>query len=71
MKQHTSVIHCDNQSILDLNKHAMYHSHTKHIDVKYQWLSQEVEEQQFKLEKSHTNEIPTNMMTKVVACEKL
>ncbi|CAA0841325.1 Unknown protein [Striga hermonthica] len=64
-------IHCDSQSALDLSKNAMYHSRTKHIDVRYHWLRQAVEEQQFKLEKIHTDENPADMMTKVVTGEKL
>ena len=28
-------IHCDSQSALDLSKNSMYHSRTKHIDVRY------------------------------------
>ncbi|CAA0827027.1 Unknown protein, partial [Striga hermonthica] len=64
-------IHCDSQSTLDLSKNAMYHSRTKHIDIKYHWLRQVVEEQQFKLEKIHTDENSADMMTKVVTGRKL
>ena len=28
-------VHCDSQSALDLSKNSMYHSRTKHIDVRY------------------------------------
>jgi hypothetical protein len=71
MKQERYVIHCDSQSALDLSKNAMYHSRTKHIDVRYHWLRQAAEEQQFKLEKIHTDKNPADMMTKVVTREKL
>jgi hypothetical protein len=71
MKQEKYVIHCDSQSALDLSKNAMYHSRTKHNDVRYHWLRQEVEEQHFKLEKIHTDKNPADMMTKVVTREKL
>jgi hypothetical protein len=71
MKQKQYDIHCDSQSALDLSKNAMYHSRTKHIDVRYHWLRHAVEEQQFKLEKIHTDKNPTDMMTKVVVREKL
>ncbi|CAA0825692.1 Unknown protein [Striga hermonthica] len=71
MKQERYDIHCDSQSALDLSKNAMYHSRTKHIDVRYHWLRQVVEEQQFKLEKIHTDENPADMMTKVVTGGKL
>lgn len=71
MKQERYVIHCDSQSALDLSKNAMYHSRTKHIDVRYHWLRQAAEEQQFMLEKIHTDKNPADMLTKVVAREKL
>ncbi|CAA0832966.1 SEC12-like protein 2 [Striga hermonthica] len=71
MKQERYDVHCDSQSALDLSKNAMYHSRTKHIDVRYHWLRQVVEEQQFKLEKIHTDENPADMMTKVVTGGKL
>ena len=49
----------------------MYHSCTKHIDVRYHWLHQAVEEQQFKLEKIHTDKNPADIIMKVVALDKL
>ncbi|CAA0834695.1 Unknown protein [Striga hermonthica] len=61
----------ERQSALDLSKNAMYHSRTKHIDVRYHWLRQAVEEQQFKLEKIHIDENPADMMTKVITGGKL
>ncbi|CAA0825435.1 Unknown protein [Striga hermonthica] len=71
MEKERYDIHCDSQSALNLSKNAMYHSRTKHIDVRYHWLRQVVEEQQFKLEKIHTDENPADMMTKVVTGGKL
>ncbi|CAA0836819.1 Unknown protein [Striga hermonthica] len=71
MKQERYDIHCDSQSALDLSKNVMYHSRTRHIDVRYHWLRQAVEEQQFKLEKIHTDENPADMMTKVITGGKL
>ena len=49
----------------------MYHSRLKHIKVRYNWLRLVVEQQSFELEKIHTDENPTNMLTKVVSREKL
>ena len=44
------VVYCDGQSALDLSKSTMYHSRTKHIDVRYHWLRDIVEENATKLE---------------------
>lgn len=71
IKLEKTVIYCDSQSALDLSKNAMYHSRTKHIDIRYHWLRLAVEEHQFILEKIHTDKNPTDMMTKVVTREKL
>ena len=49
----------------------MYHSHSKHIEVRYHWLRLVVEQQSFELEKIHTDENPADMLTKVVSREKL
>ena len=49
----------------------MYHSRSKHIEVRYNWLRLVIEQQSFELEKIHTNENPANMLTKVVSREKL
>ncbi|KAL6319704.1 hypothetical protein AAG906_026774 [Vitis piasezkii] len=44
------VVYCDGQSAMDLSKSTMYHSRTKHIDVRYHWLRDIVEENATKLE---------------------
>ena len=44
----------------------MYHSCSKHIEVRYHWLRLVVEQQSFELEKIHTDENPVDMLTKVV-----
>ena len=49
----------------------MYHSRSKHIEVRYHWLRLVVEQQSFELEKIHRDENPANMLTKVVLREKL
>ena len=48
----------------------MYHSCSKHIEVRYHWLRLVVEHQSFELEKIHTDENPADMLTKVVSSEK-
>ena len=49
----------------------MYHSRSKHIEVRYHWFRLVVEQQSFELEKIHTNENTTDMLPKVVSREKL
>ena len=37
------VVHCDSQSAIDLSKNATFHSHPKHIEVRYHWIRLVVE----------------------------
>ena len=56
---------------MDLTKNSMYHSSSKHIEVRYNWLRLVIEQQSFELEKIHIDENPVDMLTKVVSREKL
>ena len=71
LKQDGYVVNCDSQSAIDLSKNSMYHSRSKHIEVRYNWLRLVIEQQIFELEKIHTDENPADMLTKVVSREKL
>ena len=71
IKQTEYRIHCDSQSALDLSKNSMYHSRTKHIDVRYHWIREVMDQQLLKLVKIHTKENPADIMTKVVTRDKL
>ncbi|WP_219824255.1 Ty1/Copia family ribonuclease HI, partial [Enterobacter cloacae complex sp. GF14B] len=35
LEQHTPVLHCDNHSAIALSNNTVFHSKTKHIDVRY------------------------------------
>ena len=56
---------------MDLSKNSMYHSRTKHIDVRYHWLRLAIEEQMLQLKKIHTDDNVADMLTKVVPPNKL
>ena len=71
LKQDEYVVHCDSQSAMDLSKNATYHSRTKHIDVRYHWIREVMEKQEMKLKKIHTENNPSDVMTKGVPREKL
>ena len=71
LKQLNYVIFCDSQSAMDLSKNSMYHSRTKHIDVRYHWLRLAIEEQMLQLKKIHTDDNVADMLTKVVPPDKL
>ena len=70
LKQRDYIVHCDSQSAIDLSKNTMYHARTKHIDVRYHWIRNAIEEQLFQTRKIHIDE-NTDMMTKVITKEKM
>ena len=61
----------DSQSDIQLAKNSTYHSKSKHIDVRYHWIRDMLEQKQLQLEKIHTSKNASDMMTKSLLKEKL
>ena len=70
-KQQCYVVLCDNQSAIHLAKNSMFHKRTKHIDVRYHWIRDAIEDGLFELDKVHTDDNGSDMLTKPLAREKL
>ena len=64
-------LYCDSQSAIHLAKNAAYHSRTKHIQRRYHWIRERVEDREFALTKIHTAENGSDMLTKVLTSDKL
>ena len=64
LMQETYNLYCDSQSVIHLCKNSSFHSISKHIDVRYHWLRDVLEEKQMHIEKVHTYENDFDMMTK-------
>jgi len=60
----------DSQSAIHLAKNQVFHARTKHIDVRYHFVREILEEEEILLEKIHTIENPADMLTKVVTRTK-
>jgi len=58
------VLHCDSQSAIQLAKNPVFHAKTKHIDVKYHFIREVLEDEQLKFVKVHTTENPADLLTK-------
>ena len=71
VEQASYPLYCDNQSAIHLAKNAAYHSRTKHIQRRYHWLRERVEDEDFELMKIHTNDNGSNMLTKSLSKEIL
>ncbi|GKA92256.1 putative RNA-directed DNA polymerase [Tanacetum coccineum] len=70
-KQQRYAVLCDNQSAIHLAKNSMFHKRTKHIDIRYHWIRDAIEDGMFELNKVHTDDNASDMLTKAVAKEKL
>ena len=70
-KQELGRLYSDNQSVIHPAKNSSFHSKTKHIQLKYHFIQSVLEDGQFKLEKVHTSQNPTDMLIKFVTREKL
>ena len=66
-------LYCNSQRSIHHAKNAAYHSRTKHIQRRYHWLREKVEEKDFvlSLTKIHMEENGSDMLTKVLMIEKL
>ena len=54
-------------SAIYLAKNQVYHVRTKHIDIRCHFIREILNEGDIELQKVHTEENPTNMLTKVVS----
>ena len=63
-------MYCDSQSAIHLAKNQVYHARTKHIDVRFHFVREIIEEGKICLQKIKTADNPADMMTKVVTTIK-
>ena len=65
--QENVKVFCDSQSAICLAKNQVHHGRTKHIDVRYHFVREIVEDGNVLLQKVSTVENPADMLTKVVS----
>ena len=65
-KQQEVTVYCDSQSAIHLAKNQVYHSRTKHIDVRFHFIREILDEGDILLQKIGTEDNPADMLTKVV-----
>jgi hypothetical protein len=65
------MLYCDSESAIHLLKNSSFHSKTRHIHLGYHFIQSILEDGHLKLEKTHTSQNPTDMLTKGVTREKL
>ena len=69
-KQEKYVLYCDSQSAIHLSKNSTFLSRSKHIDVRYHWIRDVVDSKLLQLEKVHTGDNISDMLTKTLSRDK-
>ncbi|MCO5550584.1 hypothetical protein L7F22_004072 [Adiantum nelumboides] len=64
IKEETPMLHYDSQSAIQLAHNPVYHSKTKHVDVKYHFIRGMVEDKQIQLVTVLTIDNPADLLTK-------
>lgn len=67
----SSVMYVDNQSAIKLVKNSEYHKRTKHIDIKYHFIREKLEEKVFRLEYVSTEDQMADVFTKPLSKNRL
>ena len=57
-------LHIDNQSAIKVGKNPEHHSRMKHLNTKYHWLREQVEDKAFTLDYVPTDKMPADVLTK-------
>ena len=65
-----TTIYEDNQGCIALAKNPVFHSRTKHIDIKFHFLREKIEEDMMELEYKPTNEMIADGFTKALGRTK-
>ena len=71
ISQERYVLFCDSQSAIHLGKNSTFHARSKHIDVRYHWIRDVLNSKLLELEKIHTDDNSSDMLTKSLPREKL
>ena len=60
----TPTLHCDSQSAIMLAKNPVFHAKTKHIEVKFHFIWDMLEDKSLHLVKVHIDNNPADLLTK-------
>ena len=64
------MIYTDSQSVLHLVKNHVFHEKTKHLEIKYHFIRDQVSNDIVQVEKVSTDDNPADMGTKIVSYSK-
>lgn len=62
-QKHAATIYYDNLSTIAITKNLVFHNHTKHLDIKYHFISDYVEKGEIEIEFFTTNDQLADIFT--------
>ncbi|KNA03723.1 hypothetical protein SOVF_206380 [Spinacia oleracea] len=65
-----TIIYCDNMSAIAMKKNPVFHSRTKHIEIRHHFIRELVEKQEIELQFCKTGEQLADILTKAISTEK-
>jgi hypothetical protein len=66
-----ATVHCDHQSCIAIAKNPQFHARTKHVDIKYHFVRELVENKEVNLNYCATADMQADGLTKLVSGQKL
>ena len=67
----TNIIKTDSQSAIELAKNPIYHARTKHVDIRYYFVREKVENKEIELSYQPTATLLADSLTKPVSIQKI
>ncbi|MCO5606465.1 hypothetical protein L7F22_060653 [Adiantum nelumboides] len=64
------MLHCDSQSAIALARNHVFHAKTKHIEVRYHFIREVIEDKRIQLVKIHTDDNPVDLLSKSLASQR-
>jgi hypothetical protein len=69
-KMEPTVIHCDNQSCINLSENPVFHERSKHIEMRYHYVRDIVQKNILSIHYVPTVEQTTDILTKPMSLKK-
>jgi hypothetical protein len=66
----TTILFCDNKSAIAMTKNSVFHSRTKHINLKHHYIRKTVEDEEVVIKYVKTGDQLTDIFTKALPCDK-
>ena len=64
------ALHSDSMSAIHLARNPIFHAKTKHIEIRYHFIREVLEDKRLELVKVHTDENPADMLTKSLPSQR-